>query len=287
MTLRKTKRDQGQTSEVLTTMPPAGFQPLSVRSGKRKPFLLIDGIPVDAQDGLMSLCFQEFRSEDEMEQVRALLRPEQWNPSWSTAANLEANMRVSNDFFLDVIDLLLRRGSRVGFSQSVKSWLQLSGSVWTVDSSSGTLSRVVATEMNNAYIDAVATWDNCAMHLSDAWRYAFSRETDPVKAWDACTDSLEALLKPLTIPKSNLATLGKMIDAMNAAPQKWRFDGDRGGKGDPKVFVAALEYVGYGPDRHPTPSPPTTTLEQARAVVLQTVTIVEWVRHGLLVRLVP
>jgi hypothetical protein len=69
-------------------------------------------------------------------------------------------------------------------------------------------------------------------HLMTGWSKIASRFPDPSGAYREAVRGVEAAAKPVVTPNDDLATLGKMIRAIEGAPGKWTFVlGRTGGRG--------------------------------------------------------
>jgi hypothetical protein len=189
-----------------------------------------------------------------------------------------------DDRFLDLIDLLCVAASE-SQREALDRLLDRGMSVYRVSAAKPfRLEERVTEEARAALADAVSHPDPAAEHLARAWSLVFGRDRDPGAAWNAVVKAVEFLLHPIVEPKNDKATLGSMAMALRNKPESWRFaiaakDGDT----TARPFLQALELIGYEPGRHGT-DPARATLGQARVVVLQALTIIEWLRAGALVR---
>ena len=256
-------------------------QPLSVRRGMRPPFRLIEGIPPYARESLWDRLAASFNSTQQVNLVRAALRIAHWNPSQyqNDVQHLKSLMLGDENLLLDLTDWYLGKRRDTNLQQVIGNWLDDVGSVWMTKDFR--LERRVSVESQNAYLDAVSAGTELAEHLSKAWENAFSRFPDPTGAWNAAVKAVELVLQPIVSPNDTKAELTKLRRALIDAPRKWEFLGSTDDSGI-QPFIDALSVITYEPGRHGS-DPARASIQQARAVVLQAVTVVEWVQQGLLV----
>jgi hypothetical protein len=112
-------------------------------------------------------------------------------------------------------------------------------------------------------------------HLVAAWNAAYGRTADPVRAYSEAIKATEAALTPRILPKDAKATLGKLIAAVTAKPEKWQFV-----LGDDQVQVVlammrvlwngqSSRHGGVAPTRH-------ETVEESQAAVHLAATLVQF-----------
>lgn len=268
------------------------FRPLSVRRGIQEPFDFHPGIPahikVQLAEWVQSFLYHRYAGAYES-MVNSVITLLQWpitaaDPQRRLQAVMERIDR-DNDAFLDLLDLLCGAASPDKL-QALDLILDTGMSEWRVrfEKPRGLEERLTE-EARTAYRAAVSVGDPATEHIAEAWVKAFGRQAEAGAAWHAAVKALECLLQPIVEPKNQRATLGTMVKALRAKPEKWRFaiasaDGDL----TATPFLGALEIVGYEPGRHGT-DPSRATIEQARIVVLQAVAVVEWLRAGALERI--
>lgn len=268
------------------------FQPFSVRRGSRQPFELVDGVP-DHIKAPLADWLQEFTSHpyrgansDELDLLIARL---QWpiverDPSRRHNA-VYRYIGGDDEAFLDALDLVCQV-SREDRRKKLDRILESGLSVFRVRGYEPYgLEERLGEESRAAISRAASAADAAGEHIADAWSYAYGRETNATAAWNSAVKAIEFLLQPIVEPNSRTARLGTMLPALRAKPEKWEF-AVSGGGGDVSAtpFLRAMEIITYEPGRHGT-DPARATIEQARVVVLQAVTIVEWLRAGALVLL--
>lgn len=267
------------------------FRPLSVRRGIREPFDFHAGIPphikIQLEAWVQSFLYTNYSGvvERTLDEVITLL---QWpiavaDPLQRLRAVVQRIDR-DDDAFLDLLDLLCGAASTDRL-RALDLILDMGMSEWRVRFGAPQgLEERLTEEARTAYRTAVSVGDPATEHIAEAWVKAFGRQAEAGAAWHAAVKAVECLLQPIVEPKNQRATLGTMVKALRAKPDKWRFaiataDGDL----TATPFLGALEIVGYEPGRHGT-DPNRATIEQARVVVLQTVAVVEWLRAGALER---
>jgi len=138
-----------------------------------------------------------------------------------------------------------------------------------------------ATEVFNA---ATASSDTASDHLVLAWSGAYGRNPHPASAWHHSIKALEASLQKIVCPSTETATLPFIIDQLKTGQWNLQLRGQaRDHAIDP--LIKMLELVWPDPNRHGThahESP--ATREEAGAVVLLAVTIVQWARNGQIIK---
>ncbi len=266
------------------------FVPFSARRGVSAPPDFVDGVPPHLEMQLTE-WIEEFLIAGirgvHASNVDAVITLLQWPIAVrDEGRRFDAVMkyaREDDDRFLDLIDLLC--GAAEDYQRDALDLLLDRGmSIYRVSASAPfRLEERVTDEARAALADAVSHPDPAAEHIARAWSLVFGRDRDPGAAWNAAVKAIESLLHPIVEPKNDRATLGSMAQVLRNKPESWAFAiAARDGDTSARPFVQALELVGYEPGRHGT-DPSRATLEQARVVVLQAVTIVEWLRAGALV----
>lgn len=189
-----------------------------------------------------------------------------------------------DDLFLDVLDVLciVASDSRL---RELDGLLDNGMSMYRVRlTEPNGLEERLSDEARAAISNATSGRDRASDELASAWAAAFGRRRDATAAWNSAVKAVEHLLHPIVEPNNAKATLGSMVAALRNKPEKWRFEiAAKNDDTTARPFLQALELIGYEPGRHGT-DPRLATIEQARVVVLQAVTIVEWLRSGALSR---
>jgi hypothetical protein len=189
----------------------------------------------------------------------------------------------NDERLLDVIHYTLQIPTRMP-----KMWHELEvllaygGSMWAA-TSRGLQRRVeaTATEVFNA---ATASSDTASDHLVLAWSGAYGRNPHPASAWHHSIKALEASLQKIVCPYMETATLPFIIDQLKTG--QWNLE-LRGQARDYAIdpLIKMLELVWPDPNRHGSHAPESpATREEAGAVVLLAVTIVQWARNGQIIK---
>lgn len=162
--------------------------------------------------------------------------------------------------------------------------LRGSNSAWRMNVDWNGLSLLVPVEELAELDLASAGGDSSAKYIADAWDAAWRTE-DPnaVKAYDSAVKAIESILVPIVIPKHPTPTLGRVIKALQAKPEKW----DTRFRGSPTVeaLAAMLEEVWKTQVRHGKSEYLENTLEEAQDAVTIAVAVVGLCRRGFLERL--
>ncbi|WP_353952208.1 hypothetical protein V6K52_01830 [Knoellia sp. S7-12] len=188
------------------------------------------------------------------------------------------------ELFLDCVEGALRFQQRMGTAsqpaRSLDALLKLSGSKYKLSDNSQHLVDAVEPTVEATRAAATSVTDEATEELSEAWAKAYGRSPDPSDAWDHAIKAVEVMLRPVVEPHNNKATLGSMIAVLNNSPSKWVcvFPG---GNDDNAVenLIATLRLIWPNTDRHGGGGR-APTLQEARAVVTLSATIVQWHREG-------
>ena len=162
--------------------------------------------------------------------------------------------------------------------------LAIGRSAWTA-TEEGLVHRADPTGQK-AFEVAIATPGSATTELSEAWIHAHERKNKAGDAWDHAIKAVEAVLIPIVVPTKRKANLGDVIGHLRGAPHVWQL-GIRGQNRDHGIepLVAMLTLLWPDPNRHGSPTPePEATPEEGRAMVNIAVTVVQWVRDGLVGR---
>jgi hypothetical protein len=165
---------------------------------------------------------------------------------------------------------------------NLRRLLDLSGSVWTVTPDEKGLVRVVSDEAQATFKIATAVADEITTGMKEAWANAFGRNGDPSDAWDHAIKAMEDVLVPVVLPAQQNATLGSVLGHLRSQGNRWEMVlPGKDQSHDVSPLVAILELIWPNHDRHGGAAPKRTPSQQeARAVVTQTATIVQWHREG-------
>lgn len=191
-------------------------------------------------------------------------------------------LRGNDELTLTTIDLLLFLGAP---SDGIRTLLDGVDHEFTVDVDGRRLISRVNPATQHAYQEVTGPADHASALLASAWAKTLSRDADPSGAWMDATKAVEELLKPIVSPKDSMATISKMAKALRDGPSKWRCS--LRGKNDEASVLAlaqALDLVGYAPNRHGGTGSVEVDPLTSRTVVLQAITICDWLRSGVLRR---
>ncbi|WP_264032160.1 hypothetical protein [Cellulosimicrobium sp. SH8] len=267
------------------------WTPLSVRRGRRAPFELVDGVPdylkVPLLEWVESLLIDlTFGVREELlnQLLIKLQIPVAQRDAPRRYEALVGMIVRDDDLFLDVLDALciVAADSRL---RELDGLLDNGMSMYRVRRTEPNgLEERLGDEVRTAVSSATSKRDRASDELAAAWAAAFGRHRDATAAWNSAVKAVEHLMHSIVEPNNTKATLGSMVAALRNKPEKWRFEiAAKNDDTTARPFLQALELIGYEPGRHGT-DPKRATIEQARIVVLQAVTIVEWLRAGALTR---
>jgi hypothetical protein len=191
--------------------------------------------------------------------------------------------QTSSTFALDLIEVALEVLDVPAFAlQTLDDTLHEGNSVYEVRDDGLGLEFRVAPGVTDAVSSAVdGATGSAGDHLATAWNAAYGRTADPVKAYSEAIKATEAALTPRISPNDTKATLGKLITAVAAKPEKWTFV-----LGDDRVGVVlgmmqalwggqTSRHGGTAPTRH-------ETIEEARSAVHIAATLVQFGTSGAL-----
>ncbi|MFC7795734.1 hypothetical protein [Streptomyces cinereoruber] len=194
---------------------------------------------------------------------------------------------------LDVIDAVLAYKIEHGvYDQAairlLSNILDEAGSAYRVtEAGDGLEERVIpavrdAARQTTADAAAVSTAGSCADHLATAWRAAYGRSPDPVRAYSESIKAVESAAHAVIQPNNAKATLGTMLGEIRNARHK--FDAAILSKnGDPIAPAEAMMQTLWDgqTSRHGGQMPTAPeTLEAARAGVHLAATLVQWFVSG-------
>ena len=118
-------------------------------------------------------------------------------------------------------------------------------------------------------------------HLRRAWSLGFARHPDPTNACIEATKAVEAAARGTIIPNDPIATLGKMIRAMEAKPSKWQTDFGSPHSDDLKTIIRMMKMIWENHLRHGNPDEPLDVpVEQCEMIVHTAAILVHWFQSG-------
>ena len=217
-----------------------GRVPLSVRSSadqSEEYTALRDGVPEWMLASATSWTKQFFFDDHGWGRAASIERAEQYlrlKLEWTGSSDLNRASSAGKQLLalvadevvgLDLIDFCLstcyRSDSRPKRLQGI---LDRSASAWSVgldDEDKFCLERRVDAAVEAAARVEMAEGSKAAAYLSSAWHLVYGRAPSPSSAYREAVRAIEASARPTVTPRDALATLGKMIAAMNDAPAKW------------------------------------------------------------------
>lgn len=204
--------------------------------------------------------------------------------AWTGVVNA---VTADEDLFLDVIDFLVSRKKLDKYALgALETILSDGGSVWTVATPDGAeprLERRIDPTVRDAAMGVMTVGDRASEHLAAAWTALYGREPSAGEGYREAVRAVEAAAKPVVTPADAVATLGKMIRAMEDAPAKWSVT--LKANGEPVADVARMMALLWTAehDRHGTDdenAPLNVSLEEARAALHLAVLLVQWFREG-------
>jgi hypothetical protein len=145
--------------------------------------------------------------------------------------DLIRRMRNNDEFALDVLDWMVHNhryfsaGHQSQECVDELGWLlNQGGSAWevaTVEYMSHQLSRRAVGPVVEVLELTASEATRAHGHLSAAWSKLMGRGPDPSGAYREAVKAVEAVAKPVVLPKDDRATMGLMIAAMRDKPAKW------------------------------------------------------------------
>lgn len=258
------------------------WEPLSVREGWTEPVTHQEGVPDHLKRPLIdwvastihppTLDGPDSEALCQIVLVRLNIPTPGSDSYWTT---LRSACKQNEEVLLTTIDALLLVDAVRSDDQSLRSLLEMGGSVWTVSPSRKSLERRVDSTAREAASAAVAPDDEAATELAQAWSEAFGRHPDPSDAWDHAIKAVEAVAIPAVCPKKDKANLGTVAGQLKAQPEQFHFT-----LGDVTTVESMIRRMWVNPDRHRGAEHRNPTQREAEAVVMLAVTLVQWFRTG-------
>lgn len=268
------------------------WQPLGIRMGWREDHAPYEGIPDHLKATLETWCMKNLGEDGSGtggrngRDIRLNLMASQMRLDFSGNGNLAGNFLAMGDYdprlLFEAIDLHLKVTGGYG-SSSLDTLLSVAGSVWTVSASQRGIERRVDPAEKEAFVRAISPADDASEHLRSAWAEAFGVTPNPSRSWSDAIKAVEALLWGLVIPKNDKATLGTIIQALDAAAHKWNFRlSPSGSLSGVEAFTQTLRLIWPNPDRHASGTVRVPDQQEAEDVVRTAVLVVGWLRNGAL-----
>ena len=268
----------------------AGWQPLSVRRGKREPESPHEGMPPHLQHPVGQWLRGQFgwfsdtgMNHALMAQVASACRipVKHTYETGGISGQIFSAIELDEDLYLDLIDATLQIGGGHG-AAGLSSILQVGGSVWDVRADRRGLERRVPEAAAVAYGRAIAASDAVADELKEAWGAVFGRNPNSSDAWDHAIKAVEELLVPIVVPRASKPNLGTVAGEIKANPERWTFGlPSNAGRSNGEILEGLIRHIWPNPDRHGGGAKRAPTQEEAVAVVEIAVTIVNLCRGRL------
>lgn len=152
--------------------------------------------------------------------------------SESIYLNLQALAEHDSERYLSAIDYLLHLGVAEERARELQEILSGGGSAWrvvNVEQSAYQLQRRLVDGVEEA-IEEPARTGRPGELLRKALGAAYGQHPEPSTAYREAVRAVEAAAKPIVTPSDGLATLGRMIGEMRAAPERFSvaLTGDEG-----------------------------------------------------------
>lgn len=202
-------------------------------------------------------------------------------------------MQRDDEFALDVLDWMLHHWQLLVTPWNASIWagalnelLRQGGSVWEVTAKADEayqLTRRAVGPILEVLEHTATDAARAHAHLSTAWSKLTGRNPDPSGSYREAIRAVEAVGKPIVLPKDDLATMGLMIAALRDKPDKWTTK-----LGQVDDVRAQMEAVHKGQlDRHGTDDetiPLNVSPEEADAAFSTCLNLVRWFAGGHIVR---
>jgi len=232
----------------------------------------------------------EQQGRHSVERIRAAERRLRFQLSATLARDMWAEMAsllaANETLLLDTVDWLLHQDHRKGqAARTLDGYLKDGGSAWGVvsDGEAHRLEKRVDNAAKADYELAVEPSDNAAAYLQSAWSKIYGIHPDPSGAYAEAVMAVEAVANPVVLPSDNAATLGKVISAIQDAPQKYGMVLEPKGMSSMDGVLAMLKLLWRAQLRHGTDdkdAPRRVNQQQAEAAIHLAITLVQWFRSG-------
>jgi hypothetical protein len=264
----------------------AAWAPLSVRLGMREEPQLHEGMPLHLQQIVGDWFDRKVAhtwngsSNDQVLRLIGLRLNVVGQPNYLSA--LLSKMDTDPALFLDILDMALRVVRDRDAADSLRAYLVIGGSAWTVAVDGIGLERRVALAEGEAYAIATTPSDEASINLREAWDRVYGLHPDPSDSWDHSIKAVEAIFIPIVCP-GDKHNLGKVVGDLKAQPHLWNFVLESGGTvGSVQTLESMMRLIWPNPDRHEGGLKRIPTQAAAAAVLHLAVTLVQWGRTGAL-----
>jgi hypothetical protein len=255
---------------------------------------LREGIPTGMSEPLLGWVFYYFhhfnpssgryyQNKGSLRQVGIDLRLDV--DSWD---DLTRWMRADQDLFVNVIDWCLHRCTELEDAVALEVILRDGSSAWKMArrGEAFELQRRVDPTVE-AVVQTSAPPETAAYHhLAEAWSYLHSQNRDPRAAYSEAVLAAEYAVGPVVIPNDQRPSLGKAINCMSDAPQKWV---TALGEDGVKAVIAMMMALQRANQRHANADgtrPIVVSQAEAEAAVHLAANICHWFTSGAVTRAV-
>ena len=281
---------QGRTRETETRVTPR--PPLSKRQTQESIeefFVLREGVPDGLRNSLLGVFDDYFirRGRVDVERTEHLARlTKRELPQY--AGSLRELVSDDPDLLLDAIDHALQfprpDPDPYGLLERVMSYLDDAGSALRVvqlDGSKCELALRQPPELTEIVAKVTSDRSRASDHLRRAWSHAFARQPDPSAACIEAAKAVEAAALATIEPNNRRATLGTMLKAMEAKPEKWTTVFESSDAGSLETVISMMRMIWKGHLRHGNPKEPIdVSTEQCEMIVHTAALLVQWFGSG-------
>lgn len=214
--------------------------------------------------------------------------PLDWRTHNHARLDLFRRMRANGPLAIDVIDLLCQTFCDGETAGAIAVTLTAGGSAWQVmaaDNGTYALERRAPGPTKDALLEVASLSERAGSHLNAAWRALMSNEPNPGVAYSQAIKAIEVVARPIVSPSDASATLGKMIAAIRAKPEKWQVVLEHS-TSEEVAGMMAMVWKGQE-DRHGTDDPNApleVDQEEADAAVHISIAVVRIFANGLITR---
>jgi hypothetical protein len=150
---------------------------------------------------------------------------------WDLLEDLLTRIAEDDEFGLDVLDWMLHEwrqfeaypGDAAEWAKTLGNRLSQGGSAWEVVANDDRfqLSRRAVGPVVEVLEQTATEASRAHSHLTAAWTKLTGRGPDPSGAFRESVRAVEAVAKPVVLPRDDRATMGSMIAALREKPEKW------------------------------------------------------------------
>ena len=195
--------------------------------------------------------------------------------------------RAASADMLQIGETIYRAGRRaaVGRAAELDAMLKDGGSLWTValEPRWGLVRRV--NETTQAHVDlASSTQTDAARKIASAWNACFRPDPNYDTAYRDAVLAVEAVTIPATLPRSNRATLGTVVQHIADTVEHWTVGGlDAPQQQSGETLLGMLRMLWHNQQRHASGDGTIRDVSgsEAEVAVGLAVTLVHWFSTGL------